>query len=97
MVVPSNPPHFHLTRFHGVFAPNSHYRARVTPAKRARAVNLSELTKRMNASPSSTAPRMIFGVRVKTLHVPTEVLQKSFSLRPQIPERKSRRLRTGDC
>ena len=25
-----------LTRFHGVFAPNSRYRARVTPAKRGR-------------------------------------------------------------
>ena len=29
-------PRFNLTRFHGVFAPNSKYRARVTPAKRGR-------------------------------------------------------------
>jgi len=29
-------PRVNLTRFHGVFAPNSHYRARVTPAKRGR-------------------------------------------------------------
>jgi hypothetical protein len=29
-------PRVNLTRFHGVFAPNSSYRARVTPAKRAR-------------------------------------------------------------
>ncbi len=27
-------PRVNLTRFHGVFAPNSKYRARVTPAKR---------------------------------------------------------------
>ena len=29
-------PRVNLTRFHGVFAPNSQYRARVTPAKRGR-------------------------------------------------------------
>ena len=29
-------PRVKLTRFHGAFAPNSHYRARVTPAKRGR-------------------------------------------------------------
>jgi len=29
-------PRVHLTRFHGVFAPNSAYRAQVTPAKRGR-------------------------------------------------------------
>ena len=29
-------PRVHLTRFHGVFAPNSSYRARVTPARRGR-------------------------------------------------------------
>jgi len=29
-------PRVNLTRFHGVFAPNSKYRARVTPAKRGR-------------------------------------------------------------
>jgi hypothetical protein len=29
-------PRVHLTRFHGVFAPNSGYRARVTPARRGR-------------------------------------------------------------
>jgi len=29
-------PRVNLTRFHGVFAPNSHYRAEVTPAKRGK-------------------------------------------------------------
>jgi hypothetical protein len=29
-------PRFNLTRFHGVFAPNSAHRARVTPAKRGK-------------------------------------------------------------
>ena len=29
-------PRVNLTRFHGVFAPNSHYRAMVTPAKRGK-------------------------------------------------------------
>jgi len=28
------PPRLNLTRFHGVFAPNSPYRARITPARR---------------------------------------------------------------
>ncbi|MEE4295954.1 MAG: transposase, partial [Wenzhouxiangella sp.] len=30
------PPRLNLTRFHGVFAPNSLYRARITPARRGR-------------------------------------------------------------
>ena len=30
------PPRLNLTRFHGVFAPNSQYRARITPARRGR-------------------------------------------------------------
>jgi len=30
------PPRLNLTRFHGVFAPNSPYRARITPARRGR-------------------------------------------------------------
>jgi len=35
--VPRAPcPRVNLTRFHGVFAPNSKYRAQVTPAKRGR-------------------------------------------------------------
>jgi len=29
-------PRVNLTRFHGVFAPNSQYRARVTPARRGK-------------------------------------------------------------
>jgi hypothetical protein len=29
-------PRVNLTRYHGVFAPNSHYRAEVTPAKRGK-------------------------------------------------------------
>ncbi len=36
---PANPaprPRVNLTRFHGVFAPNSRYRARITPAGRGR-------------------------------------------------------------
>ena len=34
-------PRVNLTRFHGVFAPNSKYRARVTPAKRGRGGQLA--------------------------------------------------------
>ena len=30
------PPRLNLTRFHGVFAPNSPYRARITPARQGR-------------------------------------------------------------
>ncbi len=44
-------PRVNLTRFHGVFAPNSHYRAMVTPAKRGR----SKKTKATNDKQDQTA------------------------------------------
>ena len=36
-------PHVNLTRFHGVFAPNSQHHAQVTPAKRGKKPNNSEV------------------------------------------------------
>jgi hypothetical protein len=36
-------PRVHLTRFHGVFAPHSKYRARVTPAKRGQSRKIKPL------------------------------------------------------
>ena len=42
-------PRVNLTRFHGVFAPNSKYRAQVTPAKRGKG-NKSEVTETIQES-----------------------------------------------
>ena len=42
-------PRVHLTRFHGVFAPNSRYRARVTPARRGRGAQHTGRTDRAAA------------------------------------------------
>ena len=44
-------PRVNLTRFHGVFAPNSKYRVRVTPAKRGRGGQHAR-----TADPEDTAP-----------------------------------------
>jgi hypothetical protein len=50
-------PRVNLTRFHGVFAPNSKYRARVTPAKRGRGGQLPRQRIRRSRHRPNTAPR----------------------------------------
>jgi hypothetical protein len=50
-------PRVNLTRFHGVFAPNSRYRARVTPAKRGRGSQGPSRGVRRSQPRSNAAPR----------------------------------------
>ena len=67
-------PQVNLTRFHGVFAPNSHYRARVTPAKRGRggqhasSADLEEATPVERRAAMTWAQRLkrVFGIDIQT-------------------------------
>jgi hypothetical protein len=67
-------PRVNLSRFHGVFAPNSQYRARVTPAKRgrggrhARAADPEEPTPGERRAAMTWAQRLkrVFGIDIET-------------------------------
>jgi len=67
-------PRVNLTRFHGVFAPNSKYRARVTPAKRGRGGQLAttadaeEPTAAEHRAAMTWAQRLkrVFGIDIET-------------------------------
>ena len=67
-------PRVHLTRFNGVFAPNSKYRARVTPAKRGRGAQRAatgdweEPTPAERRAAMSWAQRLkrVFGIGIET-------------------------------
>jgi len=67
-------PRVNLTRFHGVFAPNSKYRAQVTPAKRGRGgqhattVDPEERTSAERRAAMSWAQRLkrVFGIDIET-------------------------------
>jgi len=67
-------PRVNLTRFHGVFAPNSKYRARVTPAKRgkggrdARAADPEQPTPAERRAAMTWAQRLkrVFGIDIET-------------------------------
>lgn len=67
-------PRVNLTRFHGGFAPNSKYRARVTPAKRGRGgrhattADSEERTPAESRAPMTWAKRLkrVFGIDIKT-------------------------------
>jgi hypothetical protein len=59
-------PKVHLTRFHGVFAPNSSYRARVTPARRGRGAQHPARTDREAApTPAERRAAMTWAQRLK--------------------------------
>ena len=65
-------PRVNLTRFHGVFAPNSKYRARVTPAKRGRggqpSADLDEPTPAERRAAMTWAQRLkrVFNIDIET-------------------------------
>jgi hypothetical protein len=67
-------PRVNLTRFHGVFAPNSKYRARVTPARRgrggrhARTADPEERTPAEHRAAMTWAQRLkrVFGIDIET-------------------------------
>jgi hypothetical protein len=58
-------PRVHLTRFHGVFAPNSSYRARVTPARRGRGSQHTGRTDREEAPTVERHAAMTWAQRLK--------------------------------
>jgi len=58
-------PRVHLTRFHGVFAPNSKYRARVTPAKRGQGRKKKPLDETQDQTPAERRVSMTWAQRLK--------------------------------
>ena len=58
-------PRVNLTRFHGVFAPNSAHRARVTPAKRGKGNNANASEATEGATPAERRAAMAWSRRVK--------------------------------
>jgi hypothetical protein len=58
-------PRVNLTRFHGVFAPNSKYRARVTPAKRGRGGQPATTADPEERTPAERRAAMTWAQRLK--------------------------------
>ncbi len=58
-------PRVHLTRFHGVFAPHSKYRARVTPAKRGQGRKIKPLDETQDQTPAERRASMTWAKRLK--------------------------------
>src|SRR3990167_4497084 len=58
-------PRFHLTRFHGVFAPNSKHRASVTPAKRGKGNKPGALDATQAQTPAERRASMTWAQRLK--------------------------------
>jgi hypothetical protein len=58
-------PRVNLTRFHGVFAPNSKYRARVTPAKRGRGGRHAKPADTEEPTPAERRAAMTWAQRLK--------------------------------
>ena len=58
-------PRVHLTRFHGVFAPNSKYRARVTPAKRGKGKKGKAAQQQQDQTPAERRASMTWAQRLK--------------------------------
>jgi len=58
-------PRVNLTRFHGVFAPNSKYRALVTPARRGKGKKVKTLKQALDQTPAEKHISMTWAVRLK--------------------------------
>ena len=59
------PPRQNLTRFHGVFAPNSPHRARITPARRGRGAKPTKPTQTEDRTPAEQRSAMQWAKRLK--------------------------------
>jgi hypothetical protein len=55
-------PRVNLTRFHGVFAPNSHYRARVTPARRGNGNKVRTTQEKQEQTPAERHAAMTWSL-----------------------------------
>ena len=58
-------PRVNLTRFHGVFAPNSKYRALVTPAKRGKGRKVKSSNEALDQTPAEKHISMTWAMRLK--------------------------------
>ena len=58
-------PRVNLTRFHGVFAPNSKYRALVTPAKRGKGKKVETSNEVLDQTPAEKHISMTWARRLK--------------------------------
>jgi len=58
-------PRVNLTRFHGIFAPNSKHRARVTPAKRGRGCQRATTADSEEPTPAERRASMTWAQRLK--------------------------------
>ena len=58
-------PRINLTRFHGVFAPNSKYRALVTPAKRGKGKKVKTPKEALEQTPAEKHISMTWAMRLK--------------------------------
>ena len=58
-------PRVNLTRFHGIFAPNSNYRALVTPAKRGRGNKVKTPKEARNQTSAEKRASMTWAKRLK--------------------------------
>lgn len=58
-------PRVHLTRFHGVFAPHSKYRARVTPARRGKGRKTQTPEETQDQTPAEQRASMTWAQRLK--------------------------------
>ena len=67
-------PRVNLTRFHGVFAPNSKYRARVTPARRGKRKK-SNLANEADQTPAEKRASMTWAKRLKRVFTKSRRLQ----------------------
>ena len=67
-------PRVNLTRFHGVFAPNSKYRVRVTPAKRGKRENLNSIDEAVQTLAEKRAS-MTWAQRLKRVFTKSRRLQ----------------------
>ena len=62
-------PRVNLTRFHGVFAPNSKYRAWVTPAKRGKGRKIKPLGEKQDQTPAERRASMTWPFsHIRVLH-----------------------------
>jgi len=59
------PPRLNLTRFHGVFAPNSPYRARITPARRGLGARPVKPAREKDRTPAEQRAAMRWAQRLK--------------------------------
>jgi hypothetical protein len=58
-------PRVNLTRFHGVFAPNSKHRARVTPGKRGKGANPKVSVEAQESTPAERRAALTWAQRLK--------------------------------